>query len=605
MNAFVTTLFGLALIGSPIALRASGHPLGTVESALLMSVGVLVVAGATLLSVLTRLYQRTRASEAFVRTGLGGARVVRDGGALVVPFVHELVKVSLQTIKLELARENEDALITRDKLRADVRAEFFVRVQPDAESILQASRSLGDRMSRPAEVNELVEDKLVSALRTAAASRTLEELNSERDDFLADVIRLVGEDLRSNGLVLETVTISRLDQTDERFLRDGNIFDAQGRRKIAEITQVNLTERNRLVREGEQVRKHQDVAARQQLLVLERTEQEAEAKLGAEVQRVRAHATRDAHLEQIAAKEKVEVADLERRRVIELAARLQEQSVEVAEREKQERIAEAERRRAVAERALAEAEVERERVRQQIETVRVREDAERAKAQCVLAAEAQAETAFVSERRRADGEAYALERQAEARRLAADAEAEAIRKRADAEAEAERARAGGELARAMIPVDVRRAEVAVERDRIDTVVTRELEAREKHGRVAQEFELGRMRIEAEKEVRVALANAHATLFAKVQATLYGTPEDVARMSESLLRGHGAAATVEGFLAHLGPDARTTVGRVGDAVADVAGALAARAANSPGVGAIIGATPTEDERPPAALRPTGS
>ena len=220
---------------------AAGFPLPASSNVLLTASGAAVLALAGVLLVVTRLYQKTKASESFVRTGAGGVQVIRDGGCIVIPFLHELVRVSLQTIKLEVVRENEDALITLDKLRADIRAEFFVRVQPDRESILQASRSLGERMSSSGAVKELVEDKLVSALRTAAAGKTLEQLNSERDEFLAEVMKLVADDLRSNGLILETATISKLDQTDERFLKVENIFDAQGRRKIAEITQQNLT----------------------------------------------------------------------------------------------------------------------------------------------------------------------------------------------------------------------------------------------------------------------------------------------------------------------------------------------------------------------------
>lgn len=603
MTALLATLFGIGLLATPVVARATGHPLGTAETAVFLASGATVLGATFVLATVTKLFQRTKANEAFVRTGLGGARVVRDGGALVVPFIHELLRVSLQTIKLEVARENGDALITSDKLRADVRAEFFVRVQPDGDSILQASRSLGDRMGRPSEVKSLVEDKLVSALRTAAASRTLEELNSERDQFLNEVVRLVGEDLRSNGLVLETVTISRLDQTDESYLRDGNIFDAQGRRKIAEITQLNLTERNRLVREGEQERKQQDVVMRREVLELERVESEAEAKQAADVQRVRAQASRDAHLEDIAAKRQVELADIEKRQALEIATRLQEQTVEVAEREKQERVAEAERRRAMSEQSLAEAEALRERSRQQIETVRVHEEAERTKAQKVRAAEADAEMAFVTDQRRADAEAYTLSRQAEARRLAADAEAEATRKRADADAEAERMRASGEKARAMIPIEVRRAEVEVERDRIDTVVRRELEAREQHGRVAQEFELAKLRIEAEKEVRVAVASAQASLFTKMTANLYGTTDDVARIAESLLRGQTTAEVVNGFFAQANQGTRELAAGLGHGLGALATAAAAKlggsATEASGAANAVGSAPSTPRRDEAA------
>jgi flotillin len=485
------------------------------------------------------------------------------------------MRVSLQTIKLEVSRQNEDALITSDKLRADVRAEFFVRVQPDTENILQASRSLGERMTNANEVRALVEDKLVSALRTAAACRALEELNAERDEFLADVTRLVAEDLKSNGLVLETVTISKLDQTDDSFLKAENIFDAQGKRKIAEITQQNLTDRNRLLREGEQLRKQQDVEARKAVLELERSEHEAEARQAAEVAKSRSEAERDAHIKTIDANRQVELAAVEKQRQLEVAARLHQQAVEIAEREKQERVAEAEQKRAVAERGLAEAEAERERARQNLETVRVTAEAERDKAQKVASAEATAEMQFVTEQRRADADAYTKHKQAEAQRLAADAEAEAVQKRATANAEAEKQRALGQRALAMVPVEVKRAEVELERDRVENVITRELEAREKHGRVAQEFELSKLRIEAEKEVRIATANAQASLFTRVSANLYGTTEDVQKLMGALVNGQTAATTLSGFLSHSDDATKAVLASVGKGVAELASSAAER------------------------------
>jgi len=568
----VWPVFGGISLLMPLLAAAVGRPLGGLVTAVLLVNGVLVLLAVGALSTVRRLYQKTKASEAFVRTGFGGVRVIRDGGALVIPFVHELVRVSLQTIKLEVQRENEVALITRDKLRADIRAEFFVRVQPDAESILQASRSLGDKMRDAADVRALVEDKLVSALRTAAASRTLEELNSERDAFLADVMRGVGEDLRSNGFVLETVTISKLDQTDDRFLKAENIFDAQGKRKIAEITQLNLSERNRLVREGEQLRKQQDVAARQALLELERRENETLVRQRAEVQKSESEAQRDAEVKALETRREVELAAIDKQRQLEVASRLAQQAAEIAEREKQERIVEAEQKRTLAERALVEAEAERERARQALQGVRVTGEAERDKTQKVLAAQADAEMRFVSEQRQADSDAYAKQKQAEAQRLAADAESEAVRKRAQAAAEAEHQRALGQRALAMVPVDVKRAELDLERERVENVIKRELEAREQHGRVAQDFELSKLRIEAEREVRVAVAQAQASLFTRMSANLYGTPDDVQKILQSFLAGQSAVSALNGFTASAEPRTEEALRSVGQGVAALADTL---------------------------------
>src|SRR5262249_60382310 len=143
-----------------------------------------------------------------------------------------------------------DALITKYKLRADIKAEFFVRVMPDDDSIKNAARSFGEHMDDERYVGKLVEDKLISALRTVAATKTLEELNTQRDEFVKQVTDIVTPDLAHNALTLELATISRLDQTALKNLRDDNGFDAQGKRTIAAITQEQATARNALERAG-------------------------------------------------------------------------------------------------------------------------------------------------------------------------------------------------------------------------------------------------------------------------------------------------------------------------------------------------------------------
>jgi len=569
MTILLLFVAGVAMLALPTGLAMGGIDVGLGASAVSWTLGGASVAFATGLAFFQKLYVKTKASEAFVRTGSGGVKVIQDGGAIVIPLFHELIPVNLQTLKLQVSRDSEDALITQDKLRADIHAEFFVRVQPERGSILQASRSLGERMSDASAVRALVEDKLVSALRTAAASKTLEQLNSERDEFLAEVMKLVADDLLSNGLILETVTISRLDQTDEKYLKNENIFDAQGRRKIAEITQTNLTERNRLVREGERARKAEDVQTQKRVLELDREEQEASALQSMEVAKIRADAERQAREKLIEAQRKVELAEIGKVEALQVAERVQQKTVEVAEREKQERIAEAERRRAAAEQALAEAEAERELARQRVETVKVTESAAREKQKAVIDAEAMAETSYVSEQRKADAEAYTLQKQAEAKKLAADAAAEAVRKQAEAEADAERMRAAGERAKAMVPVEVQSKQVEVDRERIETVVKPELEAREQHGKVAQDFEIAKLRVAAEKAVRIAMAEASSKLFEKMEAHLYGSPEEVTKILDSVVRGQSVAKTISGFLDSADDQTKGALGALGAGMKQIA------------------------------------
>ncbi len=567
-------VFGAALIAGPIVAGAVGVQLGTASSVLMTGVGLVLAVVAGIALVITQLYVKTKASEAFVKTGMGGMTVIMDGGALIIPVVHEVVAVSLETLRLEVNRVGTDALITSDKLRADIKAEFFVRVNPTEESVKAAARSLGGKMGNHEAVKGLVEDKLVSALRTAAATRTLEELNTKRDSFVKEVTDMVKPDLEHNGLMLEVVTISRLDQTDPKQLRADNIFDAQGLRTIAEVTQKQETLRNQLVREGEQARKAQDVATVQKVLELQRTQAEAEATQRAQVQIVQADKDREAQEKQIAAKRAVELAELEKGKALEVAAEERQSAQLVAEQRKQQATAEAEALRAVADAGRAEAEAKAEGARQEIVTVQVKAEAEREGQKSVIAARAEAERGLVTVQKAADGVAYRMEKEADGQKAAAGAEAEAITKRADAEASAAEARARGAKAEQMVPVEVQRELVGVEKQRVD-VLSQELQARTEHGAAAQNFEIAKLRITKEADVRIAAAQATAQLTGKIEAQVFGTPEDVARMTNAWMKGMTAAGTVDGFMEQVSPETLEMARAFGAGGVEMVKAVAAR------------------------------
>jgi len=157
----------------------------------MMSLTILAAVAALVLAAvglsLSRLYRKTDKETAFVRTGLGGARVVTDGGTLVVPIFQQLTAVSLKTHKLVVTRTREQALITQDKLRADVVSEFYVRIRKDEAAIQQAAESLGARVNDTEALKELVEGKFVSALRSVAATMRLEDLHQKRQEFVQQV----------------------------------------------------------------------------------------------------------------------------------------------------------------------------------------------------------------------------------------------------------------------------------------------------------------------------------------------------------------------------------------------------------------------------------
>src|SRR5262252_7314447 len=180
------------------------------------------------------LYLRSSKERAFVRTGLGGQKVVMNGGALVLPIVHEVIPVNMNTLRLEVSRGRDRALITKDRMRVDVVAEFYVRVQAAPDAIANAAQTLGQRTMQPESLKELVEGKFVDALRTVAAAMTMEELHEKRGEYIRRVRTAVAEDLLKNGLELESASLTQLDQTAMEFFNPSNAFDAEGLTRLTE-----------------------------------------------------------------------------------------------------------------------------------------------------------------------------------------------------------------------------------------------------------------------------------------------------------------------------------------------------------------------------------
>jgi len=251
------------------------------ELAVPVAIGVLVVLVIGLL--LAKLYRRSTRDEAYVRTGLGGQKVVLDGGSLVLPVFHSTAAVNLKTLRLEVARGGPDSLITKDRMRVDIGAEFYVRVKPDASSIALAAQTLGSRTNNAGELRELIEAKFVDGLRSVAATMNLEELQEQRATFVKSVQDAVGADIQNNGLELESVSLTRLDQSDIKHFNPSNFFDAHGLTTLTKITREREQERNQIVRTTEVNIAQQDLVARQTTLTIESTKREAEL---ARIQRI-------------------------------------------------------------------------------------------------------------------------------------------------------------------------------------------------------------------------------------------------------------------------------------------------------------------------------
>jgi len=159
------------------------------------------------------------------------------GGKVINPITSQAQEISLNTMNLKVERKGREGLITKDSLRVDIVAEFFVRIEKNADDVLAAAAILGKKTAMPENVKELLEGKLVGALRTAAATMTLRYLHEQRQECQDAFQAACLEDLKENGFTLETVAITYLDQTPLEQLDPSNRFDAVAIRTIQEATE--------------------------------------------------------------------------------------------------------------------------------------------------------------------------------------------------------------------------------------------------------------------------------------------------------------------------------------------------------------------------------
>jgi flotillin len=557
----------------------------------LSGVGVLTLDA--LATTITRLYRKASANMAYVRTGMRGAKVIRDNGAVVVPVLHQIIPVSLETMRLNVERRGPQALITKDNLRVDLSAEFYIKVQANVDDILQAARSLGGRNVKPDAVSELVQEKLVSALRTVAATKELVELHAKRDEFASAVQEIVTNDLASNGLTLESVTISALDQTDPTQLQERNVFDAQGLRKIAEITQKARVERNVIERESERQVVERNVMTSKKVLELQRDQAEFEAEQKMKVANVRAAREREINEFKLAQDEAVSRRDIEKMKAIEtaevertlvveqaqvmkkitLVAKLREQeqaeilkkqTIEVAERGREVAVAEKEQERAAAQAAVLLAEAEREAAEQKIVTVQVTAEAEREAQKKLIAAQQAINEKRLREQTEADVQAYTQVKNAEGEREAATLRYEATLRLAQGESEAAQKRSEGERAVKMVDVTVERERVDVEQARV-AVERQSLSNKQEFEGAALKFELEKLRIDAERDVRIQAAQAMGNMLAKAQMQVFGDPNTMALMASQFMRAASLGTAADGLLRTLPPQAQELLAKMTSAV----------------------------------------
>jgi uncharacterized membrane protein YqiK len=216
------------------------------------------------------LYRRSSKDQSFVRTGVGGERVVMGGGALVVPIVHDMTLVNMNAIPIEIRRTGEQSLITKNKMRIDLITEFFVRVMPTAEGVSDAARTLGARTQSPSALKDIVQSRFVDAMSTVAANMTMEEIHANRGQYMTAVAEIAARRLVSNGLELENASLTSLNQTDISLFNPANAFDAEGLLQLTEQIEERRKLRNQIENDTRVNIKLRDFEAEQRALEIDR-----------------------------------------------------------------------------------------------------------------------------------------------------------------------------------------------------------------------------------------------------------------------------------------------------------------------------------------------
>ncbi|MBL3656156.1 flotillin family protein [Fulvivirga sediminis] len=435
----------------------------------------ILVVGLVLLAivvVIVKMYKKAVQGEALIKTGQGGAKV-SFSGIFIVPVIHKLEIMDITLKSLTISRLGKDGLICKDNMRADIKVSFFIRVNKTTEDVIHVAQSIGCKRASDIDQLEMLFDaKFSEALKTVGKHFEFVELYNSRAAFKERILDEIGTDL--NGYILDDCAIDYVEQTSIHDLNESNILDAQGIKKIIELTSTEKIKSNLIEREKEKTIKKQDVEARETILELEKQQTEKEeqqrreienirSRESAEIEKVRQENEMKAAQARIATEEEVGVAEENKLRQIVVALKNKEKTEAVeTERVEQARALEATERERVVELARIDKEksleverrniqeVIRERVtvekatvaeEEKIKDTRAQAEADRNKMVAITIAEQKAEEALVQEIKAAEAARQAADSlakksliDAEAEKAAANHKAEAIKTLADAEA---------------------------------------------------------------------------------------------------------------------------------------------------------------------------
>jgi uncharacterized membrane protein YqiK len=327
-------------------------------------IAIVVLFLVSMLTMISRCFRRCGADEALVRTGSGGNKVVIGGGVLVFPVIHQLLRVSLRSVKLLVERSGKNALVTGDKIKANVTTELYIKVEPIAEDVLGAARSFGERNLDEHAIGDLIEGKLTDALRSVAAVQTFMSLHGKRKEFAEHIQAALAEELKKNGLTLENVSITSFAMVPVKELDEHDVFDAEGLRAITESVQSNREKTNQIQREKDNAIQAQNVDARMRQLQLEQAQKQAEADQARKVAEYAAVQNAETAKAVYVQDQARELAAYEKQKAVETARIQQEQAVAVTQAARERAQKEAE---IAAQKGMQQAQIDKDKVVQAAE----------------------------------------------------------------------------------------------------------------------------------------------------------------------------------------------------------------------------------------------
>ncbi|MCD9030785.1 hypothetical protein LDO32_03425 [Luteimonas sp. Y-2-2-4F] len=430
----------------------------------LIGLGVLLVLFLGIAGLFKAFYKKVDQGTALIVNDMSAQPKVHFTGALIIPVLYraELMKISLITLQID--RRGKEGLICRDNMRADIAVAFYLRVNETQADVLRVAKALGaDRASDKHAVDELFNAKFSEALKTVGKKFEFTELFEKRQEFRDEIIKVIGNDL--NGYVLEDVAIDYLEQTPKSVLDPHNILDAEGIRKITELTASQNVVTNELEQNERLAITKKNVEAREATLALERQQAEAEARQKREVDTIRAREEAEtarvqeeqrqlAENARIEAQQLIDIREENRLREVEVAAQNRQRAVAIeAERVERARQLEqvttdrevqlqgVERDKVVEQGRMDVANITRERIaidktvaqeEERIKEVREVSEADRLKQVTILDAEAKAQEALVRQVKEAEARETAARHRAVEITTLAQAEFDASGKQAEA-----------------------------------------------------------------------------------------------------------------------------------------------------------------------------